>query len=134
MRPHPSGRILGLFIGLIAVGAGHGLRAADGPSEKSLAKHGLTRAGTLLVLESETEVHAKADEVRHLSRQMGSAVAQQRATLSEKQYQDTIKELTAEINQLRAEANTVNQTMSRLPRSPAGTISPTTSSPRSIRS
>ena len=93
-------RILGLFIGLIAVSAGNGLHAADGPSDKSLAKHGLTRAGSLFVLESEAAVHTKADEVRHLSRQLGSAVAQQRATLSEKQYQDTIKELTAELNQL----------------------------------
>ena len=116
MRRHPSGQILGLFVGLIALGAGNGLRASDVASEKALAKHGLTRAGSLFVLESEAKVHTKADEVRQLSRQLGSAVAQQRATFSEKQYQDTIKELTTELNQLKTENNNATQMMNRLPR------------------
>ncbi len=114
MRPHPSGRILGLFIGLI--GAGNDLHASDAVSDKALAKHGLTRAGSVFVLESEAKVHTKADEVRQLSRQLGSAVAQQRATLSEKQYQDTIKELTAELNQLKTQINNATQTMNRIPK------------------
>ena len=85
-----------------------------------LAKHGLKRAGPLFVLESEAEVHAKAEEVRQLSRQLRDAVAQQRTTFSEKEYQDTIKELTDEINQLRPRCNTATQMINRLPRGRRG--------------
>src|SRR5262249_1767219 len=61
-----------------------------------------------------------AEELRRLSAQLSHAVAQQRATLSEKEYQDTIKGLTAEITQLRNESNAVTQNMNRLPRSRRG--------------
>ena len=84
---------------------GGDLRAGEGPSDAELAKHGLKRAGTVLALEAESEVHAKAEEVRHLSRQLSYAQAQQRSTLSEKEYQDTIKGLTAQINQFKNQSN-----------------------------
>jgi uncharacterized phage infection (PIP) family protein YhgE len=116
MRTHSSARFLGILIGLSAVGVGIGLRADEPPSDAALAKLGLKRAGTLLVLEAESEVHAKAEEVRRLSRQLSSSVAQQRATLSEKEYQDTIKELNAELNQFKSQLNAVNQTINRLPK------------------
>jgi hypothetical protein len=120
MRPYPSARILGSLLGVILIGAGTGLRAGEPPSDQALAKHGLKRAGDVLVLQAESEVHAKAGGVRRLSAQLSQAVAQQRATLSEKEYQDTIKELTAEINQLRNESSAATQTMNRLPRSRRG--------------
>ena len=64
-----QGRVLGSLVGLVFIGAGIGLRAGEPPSDKELAKHGLKRSGPLLVLEAESDVHAKAEEVRRLSRQ-----------------------------------------------------------------
>jgi hypothetical protein len=120
MRTHSSARFLGIFLGLSAVGVGIGLRADEPPTDAAMAKLGLKRAGTLLVLEAESEVHTKAEEVRRLSRQLSSAVAQQRAALSEKDYQDTIKGLNAELNQLKGQLNAVNQTINRLPKGRRG--------------
>jgi hypothetical protein len=120
MRPIPRSRALGFLLGLMLVGAGIGVRAGEGPSDQALEKKGLKRAGDVLVLQAESEVHAKAEEVRQLSAQWSHAVAQQRATLSEKEYQNTIKQLTAEIGQYRNESNAVTQNMNRLPRSRRG--------------
>jgi len=120
MRQNPDSRALGLLLGLMLVGAGIEVRAGEGPSDQSLAKKGLERAGATLVLKAESEVRAKAEEVRQLSAQWSHADAQRRATLSEKEYQNTIKELTAEINQYRSESNAVTQNMNRLPRSRRG--------------
>ncbi len=117
MRPFQITRILIPALGwALLLGVGTGLRAGEKATDEALAKHGLRRAGVILVLQAESEVHAKAEEVRHLSAQLSSAVARQRATLSEKEYQDTIKELTAALNQLRAESNAVTQNMNRFPR------------------
>jgi hypothetical protein len=116
MRPHAIVRVLGFLLALTSIGTSAGLCAAETPSDAALAKHGLKRVGVVLALEAESEVHAKAEEVRHLSRQLSYAVAQQRSTLSEKEYQDTIKELTAEINQLKTQANTAQQAMNRIPK------------------
>jgi hypothetical protein len=91
-------------------------RAGETPSDTALAKYGLKRVGVVLALEAESKVHAKAEEVRQLSRQLSYAVAQQRSTLSEKEYQDTIKELTAQINQFKAESNAATQAMNRIPK------------------
>jgi hypothetical protein len=98
------------------IGAGTGLRAGDPPPDAALAKHGLKRAGDVLVLQAESEVHAKAEDVRKLAAQLSHALAQQRATISEKEYQDTIKGLTDGLNQLRAESNAVTQNMNQLPK------------------
>ncbi len=116
MRTRPVTRVLGFLLGLAFLAAGSGLRAGEPPSDSALAKHGLKRAGVVLVLEAESEVHAKAEEVRQLARQRSYAVAQQRSTLSEKEYQDTIKELTAEINQLKNQYSAATQTMNRIPK------------------
>lgn len=113
-------KLLGFLVGWMAIwgaaGSGSRLLAGDGPSDKALAKYGLKRSGPVFILESESEVHAKAEEVRHLSRQLREAVARQRSTLSEKDYQATIKQLNDENNQFKAQLNTVNQTLNRLPR------------------
>jgi hypothetical protein len=116
MRLLLTRRGLGLLFGLTFIGACSGLLAGEPPSEKMLAKHGLKRSGPLLVLEAESAVHAKAEEVRQLSRDLSHARGQQRATLSEKQYQDTIKEWTAELNQVKAQSNVVTQNMNQIPK------------------
>src|SRR5262249_38265260 len=95
---------------------GGGLQADEPPSDKMLAHHGLKRSGPLFVLEAEVPVHAKAEEVRDLSRQWSHAVAQQRATVSEKDYKDTINDLTAELNQLKAQNTVVTQNLNRIPK------------------
>lgn len=109
-------RILGGLVGLAALAAGAGVRAGDGPSDSELAKAGLKRSGPLLVLEAETEVHAKADEVRHLSRQLAHDVARQQMTLSPEQHQATLNELNAELNQYKAELNSTKNALNRIPR------------------
>ena len=124
MRPVPAGWILGSTLGLLLMGAPGGPRADEPPAKKPAARPkrktqedlGLKRVGSLLVLEAEEAVHDKAEEVRGLQQKLGHAVAQQRATLSEKEYQETIKELTAELNQIRAQSNATTQNMNRIPR------------------
>jgi len=116
MRPNPKSRAAGLLIGWMLLGTAIGTRAGEVPSDRALDEKGLERAGAILVLRAESEVHAKAEDVRRLFAQWDHAVAQQRATLSEKEYQDTIKELTAEINQMRAEINAATQNMNRIPK------------------
>jgi hypothetical protein len=116
MGPRTSGRIVGWLVGILVLGSGVWLRAGEGPSERMLASVGLKRVGEVFILESESEVQAKAQEVRQLSRQLKDAVARQRSTLSEKEYQATIKQLNDEINQLRAQSNAANQMINQLPR------------------
>jgi hypothetical protein len=120
MGPRTSGRIVGWLVGCLVIGSGIGLRAGEGPSERMLASVGLKRVGEVFVLESESEVHAKAQEVRQLSHQVRDAIAKQRATVSEKEYQATIKELTDEINQYKAQTNAANQMINQLPRGRRG--------------
>ena len=124
MRPVPAGWILGTTLGFLLMGALGGPRADEPAAEKPAAKPkrktqedlGLKHSGSLLVLESEQAVHDKAEEVRGLQQKLSHAVAQQRATLGEKEYQETIKELTAELNQLRAQSNATTQSMNRIPK------------------
>jgi hypothetical protein len=116
MRPRASGRILGGLVGFLALGAGIGLQAGDGPSDAELAKLGLKRSGPLLVLEAESEVHNKAEEVRHSSRQVANAVARQRLTLSPEEYQAALRELNAELAQFKAQLNSTTQAINRMPR------------------
>ncbi len=116
MFPYRVERTLGLLAVLMAAGVGASLHAGETPSEEVLAKLGLKQAGTILVLEAESEVHDKTSELRRLSRELSNAVMLQRSTMSEKQYQDTLKELNAETNQFRSELNATNQMINRLPR------------------
>jgi len=99
----------------VAVAVG-GLQAGEPSSEASVAKLGLKTAGTVLVLDAEAGVREKAQEVRRLARELNGTVMRQRGTLSAQDYQDTLKELNAEIGQFRAETNTVNQTMRQIPK------------------
>jgi hypothetical protein len=115
MRSEPARRVLGTSLALMVLCAG-GLRAGEPPSDRMLEERGLKRAGPLLILLDEAAVHSKADEVRGLQHDYMQAVARRRSTLSEKEYQDTIRELNAELNQLKAQSNSVTAAMNRMPR------------------
>ncbi len=58
----------------------------------------------------------KVSAVKLLSKQLNRARLQQQSTLSPKDYQAMIQELTAQLTQLRAELSTVNQQINRFPR------------------
>jgi len=85
------------------------VRAAEDPQNEVLKKHGLRIAGSLLVLETESEVKNKLNELRRLSKQLGYSVMQQKGAMSPAEYQQTIQRLTAEIAQMRAQFNLANQ-------------------------
>lgn len=116
MRPDSARWVVGSLLGLALIGPAAAVRAGEPPSDRMLRDHGLKRSGALFVLEAESAVHHQAEEVRDLGRQWSQAVARQRATVGEKEYQDTIKQLTAELNQLKAQSNAATQTMNQLPR------------------
>lgn len=107
--------IPGLLAVMILAGAGAGTSAEDSPADKALAKVGLKHAGALAVPEAESDVHAKTTEARQIYRDWSNAVMQQRSTVSEKEYQATIKALTNETNELRKELNNTNQMLNSIP-------------------
>ena len=106
----------GLLAVVMVASSGASLLAGDTPSDEALTKVGLKKSGALLVLEAESDVHTKVTEARQLYREWSNLVMRQRSTVSEKEYQSTIKELTNETNQLRNQLNTTNQMFNRLPR------------------
>ena len=67
------------------------VRAADGPGERVLKKHGLKIAGTLAVAEEEAEIKTKLAEARRLSKQLSYSLMQQKGTLSPGEMQKTVK-------------------------------------------
>lgn len=116
MFSHRGATTLGFWAVLVASGVGAGLRAGETQTEDALAKFGLKRAGNTLVLTAEAEVHEKTTEVRRLYQELSNAVMLQRSTMSEKEYQDAIKQFTNETNQYRSQLNATNQMMGRIPR------------------
>lgn len=91
-------------------------QAAESPQEQILKKNGLRALGPIYVLEAEADVKAKVSQVKLLAKQWSHARLQQQSILSPKDHQAMIQGLTAQINQLRAELNTVNQQINRFPR------------------
>jgi hypothetical protein len=116
MRPEWARWILGSLLGLAIVGVGGVLSADEPPSDRMLQKHGLKRNGPVFILEAETPALEKAKEVRDLSQQLRNAVAKQKATASEKDYQATVKEANDELNYLKNQSNIVSQDINRLPK------------------
>jgi small-conductance mechanosensitive channel len=88
----------------------------DDPKPDAFSRHGLKPAGNIYVLESESAVKTKTNEVRLLSRQLRYALMQQQGVVSPEEYQRTIKGLDDRTKQLRAEINLVNQQMNQVPR------------------
>ncbi len=116
MFPYRVDWTLGLLAVLMATGAGAGVQAGETPADEVLTKLGLKQAGTVMVLDAESEVHEKTSELRRLARELSNAVMLQRSTLSEKEYQAALKELNAETTQLRSEMNATTQMINRLPK------------------
>ncbi len=91
-------------------------QAAVSPQEEILKKNGLKALGPIYVLETESDVKKKVGEVKLLAKQWNHARLQQQSTLSPKEHQAMIQGLTAQITQLRAQLNTMNQQINRFPR------------------
>ncbi|MGP0066149.1 MAG: hypothetical protein ACLQGP_21430 [Isosphaeraceae bacterium] len=106
----------GLLALMLITGFDAGASADDTPAEPALAKLGLKQTGPLVVLEAESDVHSKTTEARQLYRDWSNAVMRQRSTVSEKEYQSTIKGLNDETNALKRELNTTNQMINQLPK------------------
>jgi DNA repair exonuclease SbcCD ATPase subunit len=92
------------------------VHAADGPGSKTLKKHGLKIVGLLAVVEEEAEIKTKLSDARRLSKQLHYSLMQQQATLSPKELQQNIKNVTDQINQLRSEMTAANQQLNSIPR------------------
>jgi len=90
--------------------------ATDGPQNEVLKQHGLKIVGSLSVLETESEVKNKMNELRRLSKDLNHSIMQQQGTMSAEDYQQTIKNLSAQIDQMRAQINLAAQQMASLPR------------------
>jgi len=100
---------------MLLAGFESGLSAGEPSSDPALVKLGLRQAGPLVVLEAESDVHSKITEARQLFRDWSNAVMQQRSTVSEKEYQSTIKGLTNETNALKNELNTTSRMLNQIP-------------------
>ena len=92
------------------------VRAADGPGNEVLKKHGLKMAGLLAVATEEAEIKTKLSDARRLSKQLSQSLMQQKATMSPEEMQKTVKTLGTRINDLKSELNAVNQQMNQVPR------------------
>lgn len=91
-------------------------RAADGPAGDTLKKNGLHIAGTLAVVDEEAQIKTNLAEARRLSKQLNYSLMQQKGTLSPGEMQQTVKNITNEINQLRSEINAAGQQMNAVPK------------------
>ena len=92
------------------------VRAADGTENPVLKKHGLKIVGTLAVVDEEAAIKSKLTEVRAISKQLSYSLMQQKVTLSPGDMQQTVKDLTNQISQLRSEINAANQQMNAFPK------------------
>jgi hypothetical protein len=115
MFPSRLGWATGLLALMTLAGSGANVSADDATPDPALAKLGLKKAGAALMLEAESDVHGKTTAARQLFRDWSNAIMRQRSTVSEKEYQSTIKSLTDETNALRKELNTTNQMLNQIP-------------------
>jgi uncharacterized coiled-coil DUF342 family protein len=91
-------------------------RAADGPANDTLKKNGLHIAGTLALVDEEPQIKTNLAEARRLSKQLNYSLMQQKGTLSPAEMQQTVKNISNEINQLRSEMNAAGQQMNAVPK------------------
>jgi hypothetical protein len=104
------------FAAVLALSLGLPARAVQGPESEVLKKNKLKTAGSLEVLESESEFKTKLTDARKLLRQLSYSLLQQKMTLSPQEVQKALKGFTDEINQMRTLINQTNQQMNALPR------------------
>lgn len=91
--------------------------AADDPQEQFLISKGLKQSGPYFILATEAEAKSKFNEVKQLSRQLKYAKAQQQAFGTAQDRDAYVRNMTAQVNQIRAESKAVGQQMNQLPRS-----------------
>jgi hypothetical protein len=103
-------------LGILALAGSAPVRAADATPEEVLKKQGLRPAGTLYVLQLETDVQRKVNEVRRLTGQLKLALVKQAGTASAKDRGEAIKNLTAHIKEYQAAIEGVNQQVRAIPR------------------
>ncbi len=101
---------------MLALSVGLPAGAGDGPESEVLAKQNLKPAGSLRVLESESEFKTKLTDAKKLQRQLSYSIMQQHGTLTPEQYQQYLQNLTNEVNQMRSAINSANTQMAQLPR------------------
>jgi hypothetical protein len=89
--------------------------AADSP-EDVLKSSGLKQSGPLYILEAEADAKKKLSEVKQLSRQLKYAKLQRQSFGTAQNREAYIRNMTAQINQIKAESNAVGQQMNQLPR------------------
>jgi hypothetical protein len=90
------------------------VHAADGPGSKTFKKHGLRIVGSLAVVDEEAAIKSKLTEARRLSKQLSYSLMQQQATLSPKELQQNLKNVSDQINQLKSEMTAANQQLNQL--------------------
>jgi len=79
-------------------------------------KYKLKAAGSLQVLENEAEFKTKLTDAKRLHKQLSYSIMQQKGTMSPQQFQQNLKNLKNEVDQMRALINQTNQQMNMLPR------------------
>jgi hypothetical protein len=104
------------FAAVLALALGLPARSAQSPDGEVLKKNKLKIAGSLEVLESESEFKTKLTDARKLQRQLGYSLLQQKMTLSPQDRQKAIEGFRNEVNQMRNMINQVSQQMNALPR------------------
>jgi hypothetical protein len=112
----PTGKHAGCLVMVTLLLSPAAGQAAESPGEKLLAKQSLKRVGSLYVLDAETDVKKKLEEVRRLSKEWTSARVQQAAVGTTKDHQQLVQDLNSQITQIRSEIAAVNQQMARMPR------------------
>ena len=90
--------------------------AAQGPESAVLKTQKLKTAGSLEVLESESEFKTKLTDARKLLRQLSYSLLQQKMTLSPQEYQKALQGFRDEVNQMRDLINQYTQQMNAFPR------------------
>jgi hypothetical protein len=93
-----------------------GVRAVADSPEAVLKSSGLKPSGPLYILETEAEAKMKLSDIKQIARQLKSAKAQQEAYGTAQDHQALIRNLTAQLNEIRAESNAVGQRMNQVPR------------------
>jgi len=118
-RPLSTSRLRACFAGFAAVLAlslGLPARSAQGPDSEVLKKNKLKTAGSLEVLEAESEFKNKLTEARKLFSQLRYSLLQQKMTLSPQEYQKALQGFRDEVNQMKTMLTQVGQQMNALPR------------------
>ena len=92
------------------------VHAADGPDSDLLKKHGLRIAGTLAVVDEKHRSRLIRRRPTSAIKQLSYSLMQQKGTMSPGEMQQTVKNITNEINQLKSEMNAANQQMNAVPK------------------